>query len=116
MTHGIPDALQLVPYDKEESHWPDMVRNVALSLALGQLKLMNDNKRLRGSDLTPDQRDSLQQAIYNNEFAMNLKVWQEALPALENISHSMLHARSRNVRIGDENNVPFDYLCTCLTK
>ena len=110
MTRDILNALNLVQYDKDETHWPLILKQVAQSFTPEQAKVLNDGKKLRGSDLFPEQQQALQQAILSNTFLRPLHLWEELLPNLESMPGSRMQARKHDAVKSDRNTPLFDYL------
>jgi hypothetical protein len=96
MTRNMVRALTLVDYDKDETHWPLLVTQVADSFTQQQRKVLESGERIHASDLQPQQKAALQQAILSNTFIKALRVWDGAIPNLENMERSKLQARKRD--------------------
>jgi len=95
MAREIVRALTLVDYIRDEAQANEAVRRLFQSLTPAQHNALESGARVYGAELQPEQRATLQQAIFTRTFLPALKLWEDAIPRLENLQHSTLLARPR---------------------
>jgi len=110
MTRNIIHALCSVDYDKDPANWMALVREMAQSFTPQQLGALELGKKLRGSDLLPQQQAEVQQASVANTFVSAFHLWDDLLPNLEGMPTSRLQARKLDEVRPDSKTHPYDYL------
>jgi hypothetical protein len=110
MTRDIIRALNIVDYDKDPSHWPVLVKEVAQSFTQQQLHVLDSGAKLHGSDLLPEQQRQLTRAILSKTFNSTLQMWEDLLPKLPPMPGSRIQARKTADAQAGAKAHPYDYL------
>jgi len=109
MTKEIVEAFHSIKYNADPQQWKPMLQTLAQSFTREQAQTLLEGQTLQATQLAPQQRELLTQAIYTMTFARPLPAWEMLLYRLENISNSYLLAKPRIEQSeGDEPQIPFD--------
>jgi hypothetical protein len=95
MTRNIVRALTLVDYNRDEAQANEAVKRLFQTLTPVQMNALGAGTKLHGTDLAPDQRAAIEQAILTRTFAPPLKLWEDTISRLVNLKTSTLQARPR---------------------
>ncbi len=103
------DGLNALPHDPhaEELYqtgnfvrrWPQMIKTLIKDLSAQQMTALQQGQRLGMADFSPDQRNLLVNAIYDNGFFSTHGQWYGLMSLLKELPRSYLHAS----RITDSN-------------
>jgi hypothetical protein len=111
LMRNVVRALQTVDYDPDPSHATTLVREALQSFTPQQTHDLESGVKLSGASLLPQQKALLTQAIATRTFAEALRMWEAALPTIENMPISRVEARKRIGTNADNAAPGYDYFC-----